>query len=170
MKILPCCLLILGKKVVCPFDESCRFVIIVSPSAVFGGVGEAVRDVVTVEIRRTGNYKNRYISILLLPFAQKGHLQPADTLAVALSHNDGAHEDLDGADALERDLALARGLVQAELVPQLVLGDGVGVVDLVAEDEEGSLLEVLHGEERIELGLGLQEALWVFGVDEEDDA
>ena len=33
--------------------------------------------------------------------------EPADTLAVALAHDDGAHEDLDGADALERDLALA---------------------------------------------------------------
>jgi hypothetical protein len=33
--------------------------------------------------------------------------EPADTLAVALAHDDGAHEDLDGANALERDLALA---------------------------------------------------------------
>lgn len=32
--------------------------------------------------------------------------EPADTLAVALAHDDGAHEDLDRADALERDLAL----------------------------------------------------------------
>lgn len=33
--------------------------------------------------------------------------EPADTLAVALAHDDGAHEDLDRTDALERDLALA---------------------------------------------------------------
>lgn len=33
--------------------------------------------------------------------------EPADTLAVALAHDDRAHEDLDGADALERNLALA---------------------------------------------------------------
>lgn len=33
--------------------------------------------------------------------------QPTDTLAVALAHNNGAHEDLNGSDALERDLALA---------------------------------------------------------------
>ena len=33
--------------------------------------------------------------------------EPADALAVALAHDDGAHEDLDRADALERDLALA---------------------------------------------------------------
>lgn len=33
--------------------------------------------------------------------------EPADTLAVALAHDDGAHEDLDRTDALERNLALA---------------------------------------------------------------
>jgi hypothetical protein len=33
--------------------------------------------------------------------------EPADTLAVALAHDDGAHEDLHGADALESNLALA---------------------------------------------------------------
>jgi hypothetical protein len=33
--------------------------------------------------------------------------KPADTLAVALAHDDGAHEDLNGADTLERNLALA---------------------------------------------------------------
>jgi len=33
--------------------------------------------------------------------------EPANTLAVALAHDDGAHEDLHGADALESDLALA---------------------------------------------------------------
>jgi hypothetical protein len=42
--------------------------------------------------------------------------QPADTLAVALSHDNTAHEDLNGADALERDLALAGGLVETKLV------------------------------------------------------
>jgi hypothetical protein len=42
--------------------------------------------------------------------------QPADTLAVALSHDNTAHEDLDGADTLERDLALAGGLVETKLV------------------------------------------------------
>lgn len=42
--------------------------------------------------------------------------QPADTLAVALSHDNTAHEDLDRADALERDLTLAGGLVKTKLV------------------------------------------------------
>jgi hypothetical protein len=33
--------------------------------------------------------------------------EPADALAVALAHDDGAHEDLHGANALESNLALA---------------------------------------------------------------
>lgn len=48
---------------------------------------------------------------------------------------------------------------------QLLLGDGVGVVDLVAEDDKGDLLELLHGQEGVELGLGLGESLVVLGVD-----
>jgi hypothetical protein len=87
-----------------------------------------------------------------------------------LAHDDRDHEDLDRPDSLKRDLALARRLVQAELVAELVLGDGVGVVDLVAQDAEGHLGELLHGQERVELGLGLGEALVVLGVDQEDDA
>lgn len=52
---------------------------------------------------------------------------------------------------------------------QFVLADGVGVVDLVAENEEGDLGELLHGEESVELGLGLGETLVVLGVNEEND-
>lgn len=55
-------------------------------------------------------------------------------------------------------------------MPQLVLAHGVGVVDLVAQDEEGSLAQVLHAEQSIELCLALSEALGVLGVDKEDDA
>jgi hypothetical protein len=55
-------------------------------------------------------------------------------------------------------------------VPKLILADSVRVVNLVAQHEEGSLAQVLHAEQRIELGLALGEALGVFGVDEEDDA
>jgi len=47
--------------------------------------------------------------------------QPADTLAVALSHDNTAHEDLNGADALERNLALAGGLVETKLVSLRIL-------------------------------------------------
>jgi hypothetical protein len=72
--------------------------------------------------------------------------EPAEALAVALAHDDRAHEDLDGADVTEGDLALACGLVQAERVAQLVLGDGAGGVDLVTEDKEGDVGEGLDGD------------------------
>lgn len=52
---------------------------------------------------------------------------------------------------------------------ELILADGVGVVDLVTEDEEGDLGEVLHGEESVELSLGLGETLVVLGVNEENN-
>ena len=55
-------------------------------------------------------------------------------------------------------------------MPKLVLAHSVGVINLVAQHEERSLAQVLHAEQRIELGLALGEALGVFGVDEEDDA
>lgn len=51
----------------------------------------------------------------------------------------------------------------------LVLGDGIGVVDLVAEDNKGNLGQLFHGEEGVEFGLGLAESLVVLGVDKEDD-
>ena len=53
---------------------------------------------------------------------------------------------------------------------QLVLADGVWVVDLVAEDQEGDFGEVFHREQGVELGFRFGEALVVFGVDEKDDA
>jgi len=53
--------------------------------------------------------------------------QPADTLAVTLSHDNTAHEDLDWSDTLERHLALSGRLVEAEFVPELVFRDGVRV-------------------------------------------
>lgn len=96
--------------------------------------------------------------------------QPPDALAVPLSHDDRAHEHLDGSDALERDLALARRLIHAQLVAKLILRDSVGVVNFVAENDEWHLGKFLHGEERVELGLGLGKALVILGVNEEDDA
>ena len=96
--------------------------------------------------------------------------QPTDTVTVTLAHDNGAHKDLNRTDALQRHLALASGLVQAELVAEDVLGDGAGVVDLVAEDDKGDLGQLLHGQERVELGLGLGESFVVLGVDEEHDA
>lgn len=49
----------------------------------------------------------RRLSILQVTCRLHVLRKPADTLSVALAHDDRAHEDLDGADALEGDLALA---------------------------------------------------------------
>lgn len=98
------------------------------------------------------------------------HFRSVGCGELTLSHDNTAHKQLNGPDALERDLALASGLVQTKLVTQLIFGDGVGVVDLVAEDEERHLGEILHGEQGIQLGLGLRETLVVLGIDQEDDA
>ena len=95
--------------------------------------------------------------------------QPANAITITLPHDNRAHENLNRPDALQRDLALARRLIQAQLMSQLVLADRIRVVDLVSEDQEGRLGEVFHGQERVELGFGLGEALWVFGVDQEHD-
>lgn len=95
--------------------------------------------------------------------------EPSYAITVALAHNDRAHEHLDGSDALKLDLPLTRCLVHTQLVSELVLGDGLGVVDLVAQDDKRHLGELLHCEESVELGLRLGEALVILCVDEEDD-
>lgn len=50
------------------------------------------------------------------PTASDVVAQPANAFAVALSHHDRAHEDLDRPNVLEIDLAFARCLVYAEYV------------------------------------------------------
>ena len=50
---------------------------------------------------------------------------------------------------------------------QLILADGIGVVDLVSENKERHLGEVLHGEKSVQFGLGLVESLVVDGVTQE---
>ena len=87
-----------------------------------------------------------------------------------LSHNNTAHEHLNRPDAFEGDLALARGVIQTELLPQLILTDRIRVVDLVAQDDKGHLGQLLHRQESVELDLGLGKALVVLGINEEDDA
>jgi hypothetical protein len=94
----------------------------------------------------------------------------ASTPPLTLSHNHTAHENLDRPDTLKRHFALTRRLIQTQDLPQLILADRVGVVDLVAENDEGGVGELLHGEESIELCLGLVEALMILGIDKEDDA
>ena len=44
------------------------------------------------------------------------------------------------------------------------------MVNLVAQHQERRPIELFHGEQRVELGLGFWETLWVLGVDQEDDA
>ena len=78
--------------------------------------------------------------------------QPPNTLAVSLPHDNTAHEDLDGPDALKRSLALTGCLVQAERRTELILRDRVWVVDLVAENDEWGVLKLLHREKGVELG------------------
>ena len=53
---------------------------------------------------------------------------------------------------------------------QLILAHCVGVIDLVSQNQKRGLGQIFHGEEGVELGFGLGEAVVVFGVDEEDDA
>lgn len=88
---------------------------------------------------------------------------------LTLPHDNTAHENLNGADALKRHLALAGSLVQTKLVAELILAHGIRVIDLVSKHQEGNLGQILHGEERVELGLGFGEALVVLCVDQEDD-
>lgn len=87
-----------------------------------------------------------------------------------MPHNNRTHKQLHRPDPLKGHLPLTRSLIQAELMPELVFGDGVGMVDLVAEHEERHARELLHGEEGVELGFALGETLEVLGVDHEDDA
>lgn len=47
--------------------------------------------------------------------------QPSETFTIALSHDDGAHENFNRSDVAERNLALAGSLVKAELVSELLL-------------------------------------------------
>lgn len=87
-----------------------------------------------------------------------------------LPHNNTTHKHLNRPNPLQRHLALTSSLVQTQLMSQLILAHGTGVVDLVSENKEGDLGELLHGQEGVQLGLGLEEPLVVAGVDQEDDA
>jgi len=95
--------------------------------------------------------------------------QPSNALSVSLPHDNTAHEHLDWSNALKWHLAFAGRMVQAKCGAQLVFTDGVGVIDLVTEDDEWSGFELFQGEQGIELGLGLVETLVILRIDEEDD-
>jgi hypothetical protein len=55
-------------------------------------------------------------------------------------------------------------------MPQLVLADGIRMIDLVAQNQKGCLVEILHTQQRIQFCLALCEPLGVFRVYQEDDA
>ena len=66
--------------------------------------------------------------------------------------------------------SLPSGLtVQSEHLSQLVLPGGPGPVDLVAEDEDGTVAELLVSQERLQLDLALSEPGPVAAVDQEHD-
>ncbi len=65
---------------------------------------------------------------------------------------------------------LARGLtVQVEDMSDLVFAGGADLVDLVAQDDNGTLGELLVAEKWLQLVYGLGEALAIPHVNEEDD-
>lgn len=86
-----------------------------------------------------------------------------------MAHDHTAHEDLDRSNTLELYLALARSLVQSQHTPQLILAHRIRVINLVSQYHEWCLGQLLHAQQRIELGFRFVETLVVFGVDEEDD-
>lgn len=53
---------------------------------------------------------------------------------------------------------------------QFVLADCARVVDLVSENKERHLGQLLHREQSVQLGLGLDEPFVVLRVDQEDDS
>jgi len=82
--------------------------------------------------------------------------EPAEALAVALSLEHRAHEDLERSSAGQQLRArhgpLSGGAtLKAEQVAELVLASGSRTVDLVAEHEDGRGGDLLVGEQRLEL-------------------
>jgi len=98
--------------------------------------------------------------------------QPLEPLPISLPHDHTTHEHLNRPDSLHAParLALPCRLIQSQAMPELVLGHGFGVVDLVAEDQKGHFGELFEVEEFVEGVFGFGEALGVFGVDEVHDA
>ena len=68
------------------------------------------------------------------------------------------------------DTYLASGLVETQVMSELLLAHRTRRVNLVAKDKERNLRELLNRKESVELGLRLREPLEVGAVDEEDDA
>lgn len=52
---------------------------------------------------------------------------------------------------------------------QLVFGHSIGVIDLVAQNDEGDLGQLFQGQKGVELSFGFGQAFMVLGIDEEND-
>ena len=87
-----------------------------------------------------------------------------------LAHNDTAHEDLNRSYTFQWHLALPRGLPHTQLMPQVLLAYGVGMINFVAQNAEGDLAQLFHCKKSIQFSFRFGEALMVFGVDQEYDA
>jgi len=138
----------------------------------------------------------RQISITLLHILA----EPADTVTIALSQHNRAHENLNRADALKRHLSFSRGLVEAEDGSQVFFRDGVRVYYTSAQVnahsdilrsillprttkgvlDSSSMDSCIYISTRkspsvtthqcIEFCLGLREPLMIFSVNEENNA
>lgn len=89
---------------------------------------------------------------------------------LTLSHDNTAHEHLNGSDTLQWNLALASRLVQTQLMSEHILRDGFRVIDLVAQDQKWDLGKFLHSQKGVKFSLGLGETFMINGIDEENDS
>jgi len=81
------------------------------------------------------------------------------TFAISLPHDHRAHEDLNGPDAVQDNLALSSGLVHAKCSTKLVLTNGTCGIDFVAQHEERRLGQLLHLQEGLTIQrMGKEEA------------
>jgi len=65
---------------------------------------------------------------------------------------------------------LAGGLIETEMMSELLLAHSAGSVNLITQDKERNFVKLLNGEESVKLSFGLSESLEVCAVNEEDDS
>eukprot|EP00304_Pavlova_gyrans_P015697 CAMPEP_0206033920 /NCGR_PEP_ID=MMETSP1466-20131121/998_1 /ASSEMBLY_ACC=CAM_ASM_001126 /TAXON_ID=44452 /ORGANISM="Pavlova gyrans, Strain CCMP608" /LENGTH=316 /DNA_ID=CAMNT_0053408161 /DNA_START=93 /DNA_END=1041 /DNA_ORIENTATION=+ len=117
-----------------------------------------------------GANSHRFATLKDLPALVDVLGKPAETLAVAAPLHHAAHEQLDRTDVLERHLALASSeVVKPQRRAEFILRGSPARVNLVPQNQERHVSQIVRGEERVQLLLGLREALAVDRVHEEDD-
>ena len=95
-----------------------------------------------------------------------------ESLSIALPLEDTAHEHLQrtSVELCPGHCALPSSLpVQSEHLSQFVLSGGSRAVDLVAEDEDGTVAQLLVSQQRLQLHFALPEPGPVAAVHQEDD-